>query len=138
MLEWLRDRIGEFLAQHNYGVLATGGSGDIHATVIRYHSQGINIECLLPRWTDVAYHLQQNPLVVLIVHDLEIPRMRWLSCIGEAYSVEKPDWTTWAPLPIPPSQAAELFLIARILPHRFDLMDESRGWGTRETLELEP
>ena len=30
----------------------------------------------------------------------------------------------------------DLFLVVRITLHRIDLVDETRGWGARETLDL--
>jgi len=31
----------------------------------------------------------------------------------------------------------ELYLVIHVTPQRIDLFDESRGWGARETLELQ-
>ena len=30
----------------------------------------------------------------------------------------------------------ELYLVVRVTPRRIDLLDENRGWGARETLDL--
>ncbi len=144
MLDELRERMAACLAQHQVGVLSTAGSGGAWVMPVRYRplagtcgSHGLEVDCLLPRWADVAYHLEQDPRVMLVVQDTSAPALRWLQVRGTARPVEKPDWAGLLPeethATVPPDS---LYLVVRVTPERIDLLDESRGWGVRETLDL--
>jgi nitroimidazol reductase NimA-like FMN-containing flavoprotein (pyridoxamine 5'-phosphate oxidase superfamily) len=143
MLDELRERIATYLAEHQVCVLSTAGSEDAWAMPVHYRSHGLEIDCLLPRWADVAYHLEQDPRVMLVILDTrktsEVlpPALRWLQVRGTARPVEEPDWETLLPeetrTSVPPDK---LYLVVRVAPERIDLLDESRGWGVRETLDL--
>ena len=136
MLDKLRDRIAAYLSAHRVCILSTAGPEGARAMPVRYHSVGLEIDCLLPRWADVAYHLEQDPRVVLVVRDDSASPLRWLRCLGTAQPVTQPDWETLLPAGTHTSTPNELYLIVRITPQRIDLLDESRGWGARETLDL--
>lgn len=144
MLDELRDRIIAYLGEHQVCVLSTTGPEGPRAMPVRYRNLGLEIECLLPRWTDVAYDLQQDPRVMLIVQDISAcgeqsrttPGLRWLQCVGTAQPVERPDWTALLPTGTSLASPGDLYLVVRVTPRRIDLMDESRGWGGRETLDL--
>ncbi len=103
---------------------------------VYYRSVGLEIACLLPRWADVAYHLEQDPRVALVVQDDSVPPLRWLRCLGTAQPVEQPDWDTLLPAGTHTLTPDELYLVVRVTPRRVDLLDETRGWGARETLEM--
>ena len=136
MLDELRERMTAYLAQHRVCVLSTAGAEDAWATPVRYRNHGLEVDCLLPRWADVAYHLEQDGRVALVVQDTGAQGLRWLRCLGAARPVEQPDWgllPAETPTTIPPD---DLYLVIRVTPERIDLLDESRGWGARETLEL--
>ena len=47
--------------------------------------------------------------------------MRWLQYLGTACIVESTD---------------EQYTTIHIMPERIDLIDESHGWGARETLDI--
>jgi hypothetical protein len=130
-LERLRDEIEAYLAQHQVGVLSTSGLAGTWAMPARYRSRGLEVDCLLPRWADVAYHLEQDPNVLLIVRDTQADALRWLECRGTARLVASPDWA-W----LLPEGAVKGYVVIRITPRRMDLVDEGRGWGARETLDL--
>ncbi len=136
MLERLRDRIGGFLAAHQVGVLGATGPEGARAAVVRYRHQNLEVECLVPRWCDVAYALQRDPRVSFVVQDSAASGTRWLHCLGLARVVEQPNWTVWQPLPVPPAHAAHLYLVVHVTPCRIDLLDERLGWGGRETWEV--
>jgi len=147
LLDRLRDHIATYLAKHQTCVISTAGPEGVQATLVRYHSRGLEVDCLIPRWADVAYHLERGLHVVLIIQDTTTPGMRWLQYRGTSHPVENPDWTEWLISEPSSTNAAhdtryairttpELYRIARITPIRIDLLDESRGWGERETLDL--
>ncbi len=139
MLDELRDQIALYLSKHQVCVISTTGPEGARAIPTRYRNHGLGVDCLLPRWTDVAYHLEQDPRVALVIQDASTPDL-WLRYLGTAQVVENPDWTEWTwdkELFTHTSRfTSNLYLVARITPRQIDLLDESRGWGTRETLEF--
>ncbi len=164
MLNELRHRMAAYLAQHTICILSTAGTQGAWAMPVRYRPrqgtfgrQGLEVECLVPRWADVAYQLEQNPHVLLVIPSqisdcglriadgqtaphsaLRTPQfsgLRWLQIAGTAEVVTAPDWAEWLPGRTFPASPDELYLVIRVTPARMDLFDESQGWGTRETLE---
>ena len=143
MLDKLRDRMAAYLAQHQVCVISAAGPDGARAMPARYRSRGLEVDCLLPRWADVAYYLEQDSRVALVVQDTGIcgeqgrttPGSRWLRCLGTARVVAQPDWDALLPEGAHTPAPDELYLVVRITPTRLDLMDETRGWGARETLE---
>ena len=91
-------------------------------------------DCLLPHWADVAYHLEQDPRVTLVVQDDSVPLLRWLRCLGTVHLVEQPDWDALLPKGMNTPTPNELYLVVRVTPQWIDLLDES--WGAQETLDL--
>jgi hypothetical protein len=140
MLDELRDHISAYLAEHQVLVVSTNGATGAQAIPVRYWScqerQTLGIECLVPRWADVAYELEANPEVLLTVHDESEPGLRWLQLRGKACPLAEPDWGQLLPGGPPAAQAAARYLAIRVLPERIDLVDERRGWGVRETLDF--
>jgi hypothetical protein len=144
MLNALRERIAAYLDERRVCILSTTGPEGARAMPVSYRSQGLEVTCLLPRWSDVAYDVQQAPRVMLIILDADTsveqgratPGMRWLQYAGTARLVERPDWSVWARDVRPTAPPDELYLIVRVIPRRIDLIDEGRGWGVRETLDL--
>jgi len=140
----LRDQIAAYLAYHDVCVLSTAGTQGAWAMPVRYRNHGLEVECLVPRWADVAYHLEQDPhacpehsrRVVLIVQACYAASLRWLQVQGTARPVTAPDWTELLPGRASATPTDELYRVIRVTPQRIDLFDESRGWGARETLEL--
>jgi hypothetical protein len=104
---------------------------------VHYRSLGLEIDCLLPRWADVTYHLEQEPTVMLIIQDVGTPALRWLQCWGTARPAERPDWQGLLPKDSSATVSpGDLYLVVRMKPERIDLVDEGQGWGVRETLNL--
>jgi hypothetical protein len=104
---------------------------------VHYRSLGLEIDCLLPRWADAVYHLEQEPSVMLVIQDAGTPALRWLQCWGSVQSVAHPDWQELLPEGASTAVAPEdLYLVVRMKPERIDLVDEGQGWGVRETLNL--
>jgi nitroimidazol reductase NimA-like FMN-containing flavoprotein (pyridoxamine 5'-phosphate oxidase superfamily) len=139
MLDKLRDHIVTYLSQRQVGILSTTGSEGARAIPVHYVSQGLTVHCLIPGWCDAVYHLEQDPRVILVIQDepsRTAPALRWLQILGAAQIVE-PTEQEIARFPDQASQIAQgLYLIASISPRRIDLIDESRGWGARETLDF--
>ena len=136
MLDKLRDRIAAYLSAHRVCILSTIGPEGARAMPARYRSVGLEIDCLLPRWADVVYHLEQDPRVALAVQDDSVSPLRWLCCLGAARLVEQPDWDALLPAGAHIPTPDELYLVVRVTPRRIDLLDETRGWGARETLDM--
>jgi len=136
MLEKLRDQIASYLSHHEVCILSTTGAQEAWAMPVRYRSRGLEVECLVPRWADVAYHLEQNPHVLLIIQTCYASGLRWLQIQGLARPVAAPDWDQLLPRWASGVPPGDLYLVVRVTPERIDLVDESQGWGVRETLEL--
>lgn len=135
MLDELRERIAAYLDEHRVCVFSTAGPEGGRAMPVLYRRRELEVECLLPHWSDVAYDVQQDPRVTLVVLDADAPDRRWLQYEGTARPVERPDWSDWPPERgmAPPDG---LYQVVQVTPRRIDLMDASRGWGARETLDL--
>lgn len=98
-------------------------------------SHTLEVDCLVPRWTDVAHHLSQERRVVFIVQAPSGAGLRWLQVQGTARPVEAPDWTRLSPRWVPNVHPDALYLVVRVTPSRIDLIDEDLGWGVQETVE---
>ncbi len=121
MLDELRDRIATYLSQHQVCFVSTSGCLGAWSVIAQYQNSGIELDCLLPRWSDAIYHLEQDPHVLVIVLEAQSPHSRWLQYRGIARVTESTD---------------DRYVAIHVTPERIDLMDESRGWGARETLDL--
>jgi hypothetical protein len=63
--------------------------------------------------------------------------LRWLQYRGSAQPIAAPEWSSLLPEGMSNARAAEeRYVAVRIKPARIDLIDETRGWGARETLDL--
>lgn len=136
MLNELRGRAITLLTAHQTCVLTTSGAGGAWAMPVRCRSQGLAVECLLPRWADAAYFVEQDPNVLLLIQDAEAPATRWLRIEGVARAVPDPDWARWLPAWSSPLSPTELYLLLRVTPHRIELFDEAAGWGAREGVDI--
>lgn len=98
-------------------------------------NRSLEMDCLVPRWADVAQTLTQISRVVLIVQATSGAGLRWLQIQGKARPVEVPDWSRLLPRWVSAVQPDGLYLVVRVTPDRIDLIDEDLGWGVQETLE---
>jgi len=151
MLDQLRAQMAAFLAAHDVCILSTSGSQGAWAMPVRYRllpatpgDCGLAVACLIPRWADVAYYIEQDPHVLLVVHDpLPSPLpggttgrwLRWLQIEGAGEAIASPNWAALLPGWASAAQPDALCLALRVTPTRLDLFDETRGWGARETVE---
>lgn len=144
MPDQLRAPIADCLRQHQIAVLSTTGKAGIRAMPVHYRllaaagsNHRLEVACLLPRWADAIYYLEQDPHVSLVIHALRGDRLWWLAYRGTAHPAATPDWSAWS-LPAPPAAPAPevLYTVIHVTPERIEVVDESQGWGARETLDL--
>ncbi|MBI4322582.1 MAG: hypothetical protein HY675_29170 [Chloroflexi bacterium] len=140
MLNPARDRMMAYLTAHGIGVLSVSGGQEAWATPVRYRAEGLDVNCLVPRWADVAYHLEQNSGVLLVILHAALAGPQrplcWLEYRGTARPIARPNWAGLLPDGTSEALAEDLYLVVNVSPKRIDLLDESRGWGVRETLEV--
>jgi hypothetical protein len=128
LLELLRDKIQGYLERNTVGVLTVAGKDGVSAMPVKFQNRELDVECLVPRWADIAYHLETNPHVMLLIL-LKPPSsgesLCWLQYSGTASFVFRQH----------PASVTDPHLTVLLTPERIDLVDERRGWGVRETLE---
>jgi hypothetical protein len=137
-----KERIASYLAHQRTCIISTATAQGMWAMPVWYRtasgpssSRALELDCLVPRWSDVAHCLTQDSRVVLIVQASSGVGLRWLQIRGTARPVEAPDWAGLLPRWISTTQPDALYLAVRVTPGRIDLVDEELGWGTQETLE---
>jgi hypothetical protein len=139
LLNILRERMQEFLSVNRVGVLTISGSEGAWAMPVRYRVKNLELDCLVPRWADIAYYVEPHPSVLMVVM-IVIPSpdnpLCWLEYKGNARPVDSPDWSSLLTEGVPKTLAPDMYLVLRVVPERIDLIDESRGWGARETLDV--
>ncbi len=136
MLDELRDRISAFTSQHQVCVISTRGGAGAWAAPAWLYNQGLELVCLLPRWSDVLYHLEQDPHVMVIILDMQSKALRWLQYSGSAQLIQSRDAEEILPQESLNIQVDDRYVTVRITAERIDLIDENHGWGARETLDL--
>ena len=136
LLDELRDRISAFIAQHQICVISTRGVNGAWVAPARHYSCGLEIVCLLPRWSDALYYLEQDPHVMVIIPDTQSKALRWLQYSGNAQLVQSLDVEEILPQESPNMQVEDRYVAVRITAERIDLIEENRGWGVRETLDF--
>lgn len=136
MLNELHVRLAAYLSEHHLCLVSAAGSGHAWSVPARYRSCGLEIDCLLPRWTDVAYYAQENPCVLLVVQLNLGTSLCWLQYRGVASPVARPDWNGLLPKGIRSTRPDDLYLVVHVKPQRIDLVDESSRWGVSETLDF--
>ena len=135
-------RIASFLAHQRTGVIGAIAGQGMWSMPVWYRlarepgrGRGLELDCLVPRWTDVAHHLSEKAKVLLIVQAPSSAGLRWAQVRGTASPVEAPDWARLLPRWVSRMQSDELYMVLRVTPSRIDLIDEDQGWGIQETLE---
>lgn len=121
MLDELRDRVIANLAQNAVCVLCTTGSCGAWAITAHYTNDGLELTCQVPRWADVLFHLAHDPHALVIVIGSQHDPLCWLEYRGLAHLLAASD---------------DRYVTVYLTPNRIDLIDERRGWGVRETLDL--
>lgn len=138
-----RRRIAAFLAHQRTAVISTSGGKGAWAMPVWYRPtsdepcgrRSLELDCLIPRWADVAHHLSDNARVLLIVQAAFGAGLRWLQIQGVARPVDAPNWSRLLPRWLFTMQPGGLYLVVRVRAGRIDLVDEDLGWGVQETVE---
>ena len=138
----LRERVARHLAERSHGVLSGADGEGAWALPVRYRAatpDGLALTCLVPRWTDAAYHAPRSKSALLVVAD--DGAQRWLLCSGRVEPVTTPDWHGLLPQDarareLMGASPEDLYVALRLTATRVELVDERRGWGVRENLDL--
>jgi hypothetical protein len=137
-----RKQFAAFLAHQRTCIISTVASQCTWAMPVWYRPQSVSsgnstleVDCLIPRWADVAHHLAKTAEVLLIVQASSGVGLRWLQIKGRAQPVDEPDWPSLLPRWAYTVQPDALYQVVRVSPSRIDLVDEDLGWGVQETLE---
>ncbi|RMD59621.1 pyridoxamine 5'-phosphate oxidase family protein [Candidatus Parcubacteria bacterium] len=134
MLDELQNQVVTCLAAHRVCIIGVASPDGGQAALVRYRSRGLEVDCLLPRWNDVAYYVERDPRVTLVIQETG-ERLRWLRCWGLAQILPNPDWTAWclnSEAGVPPQ---DLYTVVHVVLWRVDLLDEELGWGVQKTWE---
>jgi len=132
----LRQQMSSYLAAHQTCILCCSAQESNWAIPVAYHSQGVQVSCLLPRWADAAYYLEQDARVSLIIPDGAAPPMRWLQIRGLARLEPYSAGQAGGPAEFIIQAPASLYHLVTVTPQRADWVDESQGWGLLETLDF--
>lgn len=135
MIEALHMPFRHYLGKHRACVLIGCGRDAPVPILVPYREHWPYLDCLLPRWADIAYHLEQDPRVILVIPTVERDDF-WLELRAIAQLINALEWFELLPDPSGPISPEELYSVIRVQPYRLDLYDGQRGWGARETLEL--
>lgn len=135
-------RIASFLSHQRTCIISTITAQGVWSIPVRYRSEtwpkgrfSLVLDCLVPRWADIAHYLTELSRVVVIVQAPSGVGLRWLQIQGTALPIEAPEWARLLPRWVNTSQPDAYFKVVRVNPSRIDLIDEDQGWGVQETLE---
>jgi hypothetical protein len=135
-------RITAFLAHQRTGILSISASQSVWAIPVWFRlyselpgSGSLEVDCLVPRWSDVAHYLTQESRVLFVVQASSGVGLRWLQIQGTARPSLTPEWAKLLPRWVSNVQPDRLYLVVRVRPSRIDLVDEELGWGVQATLE---
>jgi hypothetical protein len=133
VLSHMQVRVAQFLREAHTGVLSALAGASLTAMPMRYRAVGLEVDCLLPRWSELACLADESLPAVLVVVSVGGP---WLEMRGAVQPVDDPVWSGLAPERPRGPGPEELYRVLRMVPVRIDLFDGSAGWGSRETLDL--
>lgn len=134
----LREQITNSLANQRVCIFSVNARGESGVWTIpaRCRSRGLEVECLLPRWADAAFYLENEPQVLLIFQEPGGAPLGWLQYRGCARLLTSPNWAELLPAEEGGCRPEARYVVAHVQPSRIDVVDESRGWGVLESLEL--
>lgn len=122
------------LSQSGVGVVVLSAAR--YALPVRFRVQGAVLECRVPTWSGLGDQVANSGEVTLVaVVDTE-PDLAWIFIRGTAAVVPEPDWTGMLPRVGSRMDPNDLYQLIRITPRRIERVDESQGWGCRETVDL--
>ena len=90
----LRERMRNFLSTNRVGVLTISGTEGTWAMPVRYRAENLELDCLVPRWADIAYNVELHPEVLIVVLSALLSSedsLCWLQYKGNARPVANPD-----------------------------------------------
>jgi len=121
MLDELRGRLFSYLSQNHVCVIVANGLPRAWVVAAQYENDGLELNCRLPRWSDAAFYLEQEPHGMAIIQDVRSAFPRWMQYRGITCTANVMD---------------DRYVFIHITPERIDLIDEGCGWGARETLDI--
>lgn len=136
MLDHLCVRIKEFLTEGHLGVLSAASPKGVLSLPVRYRVSGLELDCLVPRWSDLAFLIEEDPDVTLLLVASTPDGLNWLHYRGRATLIDPIPWTgleTGHPKGIRPD---ELFHFVHLRPTRIELVSGPPGRCGRETLDF--
>lgn len=107
-----------------------------YALPVRFRIRESAIECQVPTWSGVGDLLEEPGEVTLVAIGDCGAGLKWLFVRGRAGVVPEPDWEGLPPAAGSRVGSDDLYHLLRIEPKRIELVDEQRGWGFRETVDL--
>jgi uncharacterized protein YhbP (UPF0306 family) len=149
----LGQRIGSFLAAHHVVSLATSGSSGPHATSLLYACDGLALVWVSEPDTRHSLEIGADPSVAATVAPdyLDFTAIRGVQIAGAARRIVAADGrmrhlaqlearypflAQLAAGPLKLRQAYARTAVYRLQPARIVLIDNSKGFGHKETLEL--
>lgn len=107
-----------------------------YALPVGFRVRGSVVECRVPTWSGVGDLLIGQQDVTLVAVSENGPHLHWLFIRGSATVVPEPDWTGMDLPGVDRSSPDDLYQLLRVAPRRIEEIDEARGWGSRETVDL--
>lgn len=151
----LERQIGSFLAAHHVMSLATFGSGGPHATSLFYACDGLALIWVSAPDTQHSQEIEADPRVAATVAPdySDFSAIRGVQIAGAArriaaadermrhlaqFEARYPFLGQLAAAPLELRQAYARTAVYRLQPVRIVLIDNSKGFGHKETLDLSP
>jgi len=148
-------QIGSFLAAHHVMSLATFGSSGPHATSLFYACDGLALVWVSEPDTQHSQEIEADPRVAVTVAPdySDFAAIRGVQIVGAARRIvaegermrhlaqleaRYPFLGQLAAGPLKLRQAYARTAVYRLQPARIVLIDNSKGFGHKETLELSP
>jgi hypothetical protein len=107
-----------------------------YALPVRFRIRGSAVDCQVPTWSGVGDLLEEPGEVTLVALGDGGTGLKWLFIRGQAAVVPNPDWEGLNPVQDGRVGSEDLFHVVRVIPKRIEFLDEERGWGFRETVDL--
>jgi hypothetical protein len=122
MLDKLRDRAAQILAETNLCTLATTGPAGIQASMVRCAGQGLTLYLLVPDTSDHLFNLESEPEVAVTTATW---RLRGIADIVQGstdmFSADQSQWHT----------------VVRVSPVRLHILPSSGPANYAETIDFD-
>lgn len=123
-----------------------------YLTLARVRVRGTVVECLVPTWAGLGDTLGDvrgdavrdaphdtldvaREAMLVVVREVG-PALSWVYIKGDASLVGDPDLEGLLLPGADPANRTDLYELVRVQPVRIEIVDEGRGWGYRETMDL--